>query len=1608
MQSAHTTRVRTFLIADVRGYTAFTQARGDEAAAGLAAAFAEIVREGVEAHGGDVIELRGDEALAVFDSAREAIRAAVELQQTFEHEVAIDPTTPLAVGIGVDAGEAVELEGGFRGGALNLAARLCSRAGPGEVLATRGVAHLARAVDGVVLSDHGTIEAKGIDEPVVVVSASAAAPEQLAERAASPSDIPPELDAVTPIVGRERETRRLGWAWRRARCGAGQAMVVSGPSGIGKTRLAAAGADLPSRDGASVVYRSFAVPGGDLPTVAGSAAYVVLDDLESAPAEVALDALRWAADAASGPVLVIVAFDDERAAPELIAGARRLVGDAGVLRPAPLGSEAVRAIAALYLGGAVDLIPASLLEASGGVPSRVHETVGAWAHGEAARRLGKAASVAAVGRSDLRTVEQELADRVVDLQLVREQARLFGARLEPREPGDAPYRGLASFGSDDAEWFFGRERLVAELVARLAGATMLGVVGPSGSGKSSAVRAGLLPAVTSGVLPGSERWITAVMRPGEHPLRELDRAVWAAMPAPLRERLEGQDLPLRAVRDALGEGERLMLVVDQFEEVFTTCTDEAEQRDFIAALTEAAGDVRAREIVVLALRADFYGRCAADPDLAELVGANHVLVGQMTADEYRRVIEQPALRAGVRVEPALAEELVAEVVGEPGALPLLSTALLELWQRRQGRTLLLASHVASGGVRGAVARLAESAYAELDPDEQAVARAVLLRLAGPGEGTSVVRRRVPLPEFDTDRNPAVAAVLDVLTARRLLTVSEGYVEVAHEALLREWPRFQEWLEQDREGRRLHAHLAESAREWQDRGRETGELYRGTRLAAALDWTTQHTLELNELEREFVAASRVQSQRSVRRLRVGLVGMAILLVVALVGGATAFVQRAAARRSATAALAQSLGADAVSEPQLDRALLLAVEGVKLSDSPLTRADLIATLLRSPRIVGTYYTPSGERPGSEAVSADGKQLAVGEYGSRVLVFSTETRRLLPSPSLGPNEFVNALAYTPDGRLLVLTSDGLHVFSAGTAKPQRTLPLPKGYDDSYCIRCLAATPDGRYAVTTAALTTASGQVNSAVIRWPLAGGVAENVAYPGQPGTMLASPDGGTLLLLNKAGTDALLWDAERMRRVQTVSIPAGAGPSAITNRGATVALTLGTGPIEFLDTRTGSITKPLAGGPPNTIGAAFTPNGRLFLQGGSGGNLAVWNVPSQTLVDTDTGHSDNVQGVAVTSDGSTVYTTSLDGSVIGFDLTARHGLGQPFAGSRSGYGGPFLGVSQDGSQVALPLQNGQVQLLSGPALATSRRFYAFPNHRAIGGVRYSPSGRTVAAIAGATLNGVPLPGASLWDISGPAPRDIGPLSGLRTGADSFISDLRFLPDGRSLVAAAVYGSQQQHGAIGLFDAATGRIMGPTIKLRGTPYGLNLSPDGSRVVVGLGGGRIEVLSLPDLRVLAAPNLDGGPTGANVSAVAYSPSGDAIAVGDTSGKVDLIDAATYRPLQSWVPLIAGYVMSVAFNGDGSLLAVSGTDGTTHLVDVAAWRPIVSPLPSPPDQWTASQFVGNRLFAFSQSGAGEIWPLSLPSLLARACSVAHRNLTAVEWREFLPGHAYQAECPVQ
>ena len=452
-----------------------------------------------------------------------------------------------------------------------------------------------------------------------------------------------------------------------------------------------------------------------------------------------------------------------------------------------------------------------------------------------------------------------VADRVPAVELV-DPEREASTSDETTRP---PYKGLAPFEADDAELFFGRDLVVAELTARLRSSRFLAIVGASGSGKSSVLRAGLVASVQQGAFPGSGDWPVVVMTPTARPLEELAQR-WAPLagttaPSLLAALGEDPSAFAGAVRSALTRlphGARAPLVIDQFEEAFTLCTDVDERRQFVAALVAGVRADVAGATVVIALRADFYGHCAAYPELRQLVEANTCLLGPMDPPELMAAIEGPANVAGLRLEPGLNELIVREVADEPGALPLLSHALLETWKRRKRRTLTVDAYLDAGGVDGAIALTAEGVYESLDPARQRVARSIFLRLTQPGDGTEDTRRRAPLGELVAGADAVeTEAVLHLLADARLVTLDEQTAEVAHEAVIREWPRLRNWIDEDRDGLRIHRHLTHAARDWDALDRDDAELYRGPRLATAQEWLARDAnAPLNDQESAFLAAS----------------------------------------------------------------------------------------------------------------------------------------------------------------------------------------------------------------------------------------------------------------------------------------------------------------------------------------------------------------------------------------------------------------------------------------------------------------------------------------------------------------------------------------------------------------------------------------------------------------------------------------------------------------------------------------------------------------------------------------------------------------------------------
>src|SRR5512135_3154437 len=445
--------------------------------------------------------------------------------------------------------------------------------------------------------------------------------------------------------------------------------------------------------------------------------------------------------------------------------------------------------------------------------------------------------------------------------------------------GACPYRGLEVFDIAHAPFFFGREALTEWLIVKLRASPsgqenrFLAILGASGSGKSSLARAGLIPAIKRGELVGSAEWPVVILKPGRDPIESLAVALAGldgARPSPvavqgLMSGLQANENTLHlttrlALRDA-PPARRLVLLVDQFEEVFTLCEDEEARKALFANLLYAATITGGQTIVLLTMRADFYGKCGAYPALAAAMSDHQLLVGPMAEDELRRAIERPAQLAGGEFEPGLVEMLLQEVAGQPGSLPMLQFALTELWGRREGRRLTVAAYRAIGGLQGALEGRANEVLGTFNDTERETCRRIFLRLIQPGEGTEDTKRRASFGELVPAGSDAesVESVISRLANARLITTGDPNdpgktsVEVAHEALIRGWGRLRQWVEADRAGLRVQRRLTEAAHEWDHAGREPSLLFAGARLATAREWAESHPGELSPLEVDFLAA-----------------------------------------------------------------------------------------------------------------------------------------------------------------------------------------------------------------------------------------------------------------------------------------------------------------------------------------------------------------------------------------------------------------------------------------------------------------------------------------------------------------------------------------------------------------------------------------------------------------------------------------------------------------------------------------------------------------------------------------------------------------------------------
>jgi len=1411
--------------------------------------------------------------------------------------------------------------------------------------------------------------------------------------AARPQELPGVLAADrTRLVGRGREMEWLELAWQQALEDRGVLAVVEAAPGMGATRLAAELARRVADRGGTVVLgakdaEALIGTGTDRPVL------VVLDSPEDAgPSEDAGpgtdaglgegtglgEAARLARRAERLPVLVL-------ALTSLGAGTVAAVDEERVLRLGPLGAEQVAAIVAGYVGeedlAAVEAVFAS----SGGVPARVHDDSAAWATARASERVGETAARLVSGRRDLAATEQTMAADVLGLRQVRARraaALPAGSAAAGARPVVCPYKGLARFDEHDAPYFFGRDRLVAQLVTRCVEAPLLAVVGPSGSGKSSVVRAGLVPALRAGVLPGSEAWRVRVLRAGTLDAALFDAALFG--PDPFAPDSSGVDL----------------LVLDQFEEAFTAWPQQRRRQmlDHLAGAVER-GDGRVR--VVATVRADYYGRLTDHPALARLAGDNTVLVGPMSEGELRQAVEEPARVAGLDIEDGFADAVLADARQEPGVLPLLSTALLATWERRDGRTLRVAAYSAAGGVAGALTRLADGVYGGLDEAGRAAARRVFLRLAAPGEGGEDLRRRVSRSEL-AGTEPE-EAVLTVLIGQRLVIADGDTLEVAHEALLREWPRLQAWLE-------VHRHLAEAASAWDAAGRAPGDLYRGARLQAAQDWANAHPGDARQLEQAFLTASAAAQERTLRdarrtarRLRSLASVLAALLVVALVSTALAVVQRSTSARQAQlardasrsaqagrlATVAGSLGAD-----QIDLALLLGVEGYRLAPSVETHGGLQAALAHTPPNLDQVIRFGAPNvlpvvlPTS--VSRDKRLVAAPQRDGTVGLWDLHSGRVLRTlrGSFGRQFAV----FSGDAALLAVGGyDGtIGVWDVATGEPVGA-PIRAGHGATYG-QFDPTDPTRLFAVDD------SGQV----VRWDRS-----NPDAPKQIGPPLRyrmAPGDVMLVVINEAGsrlaagsprgTSTRVWNAHSGKRLRDLP----GSPGFFAPDGVTLPTALGNR-VDLWDVDTGQQRRaPLTGFTATVPGMLVSDDGRRIavddarvikvFEVRSGRKIAA--LPLQELATTPAAFLPD--GRLVTSGVAEVGIWRLD--------TARTQLGRTVRGHRGRVVGTFVpGTAEIATQ---GIDDGQILLWD---VATGR-----PKGRLLGGavtapVAFSPEGARLAALG---RDGTP----RLWDRASGAELAVLPGAGPRRGGRPHAA--AWSPAGQRVAVAS-------GGTVLLWDVADPRQPHIVAQLatRGSPHpGV---PDTLHLTFSHDGRWLAVQDTPEHTVTLFDSATGHkvwsqqlePPGQ--TAMAFSPDGTTLAVSHGSSVAGVVEFRSVQtgavqrilrtPSSGGVEFLHGgsVVMTTSDNGGPTLPERS----IVQLWDAAALAPIGEPLPEPYGAYSLSRSPdGSTAVAGTADGAATIWEVSPERWAATACRIAGRNLTQSEWLRYLPGEPYRRTCP--
>jgi WD40 repeat protein len=1188
-----------------------------------------------------------------------------------------------------------------------------------------------------------------------------------------------------------------------------------------------------------------------------------------------------------------------------------------------------------------------------------------------------------------------------------------------------PYRGLMTFTESDADLFFGREREVEGFVNRLRSMALIAVVGPSGAGKSSFVRAGVLPTL-------GPTWSALVVRPGTTPLANLCARLATIdvtiTPAEILADIDALGGRLRARSRALGTS--LLLVVDQFEELFTLCFDAAEQDAYAGALVRAARTADETVRVVITLRDDFLVRAAQLAALRERLAASLQILTTPVADDLMRILIEPARRAGFEFEDAeLPREMVSEVENQPAALALLSFTAAQLWQfrDRQFRQLPRNAYRALGGVGGALAKHAEDTLDAMTDDERKIVREAFRHLVT-ADGTRAVLSRAEL--LQVAGGAAAEPVIERLINARLLVAMESAsgggesIEVVHEALLSAWPRLVRWRHDDAEGARLRDQLRVAARQWADRGRPRGLLWRGEALTEYRLWRARYPGALTEVEEAFGQASLADAARGrrLRRIALGtvLVGLTVALVIFAQLRGAAEVSRARAEKSEVEVakrLTESYveqGRRALVDGDTADALLYLDQALhRGADGPALRFMLARALEPLDAEISTLRGHTGQL-WSVDISPDGKQILTAAADGSVRLWAADTGAPLRTIAAHPEGELDA-AWTPAGLVVSAGSDGMvKLWDPATGAARGVLdgklgPLTGVSVDPTGSRITADTLSG--AVRVWNLPEVGDGV---VVGEPRPETSARAAFSPSGDRIALAFTDGATL------GGGAEVWTIDGKRRVALEGHRQGVWYAVFDPAGTRVATASLDNTARIWNATTGKAIHVLRGHDARVTDVTWSRDGALVATGSADNTIKIWDAATGETVHGLRGHTAQVNRLVFTADGLLI-SAAADGTARVWD-PRRGSLLATFA-----HGGFVFAVDVDGDVLATAswaataklwrLGRRSVRTIGGQPTFAPPAFTA----DGTGLIRNGEHAGEVWSLRNGTLRELPVAAGivarsadaagtrlafadkagtlHLFDAAGTA------LRSWPTG-HAELAALSVAPDGAAVVTAGVDGavvvwnaadgSARTRGTIagigglewspdGTLLIATaftpegearGVLLDPTLAERAVfddLLGFFFSPDGSRIVT-LQPGAVAKIRGTDGREQASLTFATEPTN-----LAWSPAGDRLYVGETDGIVEVwAGTGSEWRLATKITAHDNNIPSVTVSSDGNFLITVGADATLKIWDTATWRQIYGIAVAPGTVWAAIDPTGHWLVATDDTQV-DVWSAAPATITAPA-----------------------------